>query len=186
MNNTIIFLSILIVLLSIMLDIKLSLYLDIYSKDILVEIRLYSIKIITIKLDIFGLFYEVNNSKKSKDILDIFSKENNYFFKEIKKSILDKLYYGEINIDLVVGARVSSDTAIIGGSIFQLFNAIDSILSSRDIDFRYSINPDYLKYNLKLKADIRVYFTIFDMVFAVILSLYKRSRYVRKIQKQRG
>lgn len=186
MNNTIIFLSILIILLSLMLDIKLSLYLDIYSKNILIEIRVYTIKIITIKLDILGLFYEVNNSKKSKDILGIFSKENNYFFKEIKKSILDKLYYGEVSLDLVIGTAYSGDTAVLIESISSVMGVIYGRLLCKDINFKYSISPDYLKYNFKVKADIRVYFTIFDMFFATILSLYKRSRYVRKIQKQRG
>ena len=49
-----------------------------------------------------------------------------------------------------------------------------------DLDVIFNNSSNFIDNNNIATLDIRVYFTIFDMVFAIIMSLYKRGKYVRQ------
>jgi len=185
MNNTIIFLSLLVIFLSIVLEINICFCVDMLSNKIVLIINIYGIRVFQINFDIIGLFYEVNNSRKFKKISDIFSKENNYFFQQIKKSVLDKLYYGRITLNTACGVCSAKESAEVVSFLNILCFVLQDKMRGNDIEFVYSNYPIYTKTNIKIDITIKVFFTIFDMVFAIIISLYKRGRYVRKIKKQR-
>lgn len=180
MNNTIIFLSLLVLFFSIMLKIDISILYDMMSNKVIILLRVFGVKIIQVRLDVIGLSYEINNNKKLRKLNGLFSKENNYLILEIKKNILDKLYYGKVSINTELGIGGASVTAVYIGIIDILCFNLSNLCRSRDIDFRYSNKPIFDKNTVKLGFDITIYFTIFDMAFALLYSFYKRSRYVKK------
>lgn len=184
MSNTIIFLSLLLIVLSLMLKINVILKYELLQNKIYIILKLFGIKIITIKLDVIGLFYEINNNKKIRKLEDIFSVENNYLIMEIKKSILDKLYYARCDVQCSVGTGNSADTAIVTTGLSIMCNTLSQYLDSKDIEFRYNNNTIFEYADFKIYVDLLVYFTIFDMVFALFTSFYKRGRYVKKTKRQ--
>lgn len=184
MNNTIIFLSLLIIFLSLVVDTNIFFKVDLLDDKFYVTVRIWNIKILKIDIDIWGLYYRVNNSKKIKKISDIFSKESNYFISQIKKSFLDKIFLSKIMFSSSVGFDNAFD-AVNCVNFINLFCNTFSCLLSKDTDF-VSINmPNYTIKNILLTLDLNIHFTIFDIVFASILCFYKRSRYVKEIRKQR-
>ena len=68
MNNTIIFLSLLIIVLSIMLVFKININFDLQENFLKIKIQLFNMTIITIRISIIGLYYQINNSKKLKTL----------------------------------------------------------------------------------------------------------------------
>ncbi len=186
MNNTIIFLSLLIIVLSVTLDISLNAKIDVVAGKIVAVIKVFGIKIITIDFDIFGLYYKVNNSKKLKKISDIFSKENNYFFGEIKKSILDKLFLSKIYVSTNFGMP-KADTIATSVALARAFGrGVSESLREKDVLAKFEVIPNFASQNIILSLGINVHFTIFDMVFALIISFYKRGKYVKEISKNKS
>lgn len=186
MNNTIIFLSLLIIVLSVTLDISFNAKIDVMAGKIYAIIKVFGIRIVTVDFDVLGLYYKVNNSKKLKKISDIFSKENNYFFGEIKKSILDKLYLSKIRIESNVGL-VQAGTIAKSVTLSQaLGNCIGESLYKKDVAFESSFLPDFAYQDIVVSVGMDVHFTIFDMVFAIIVSFYKRGKYVKEISKNKS
>lgn len=184
MNNTIIFLSLFIIFLSVIIDLSLSVKLDLNSNKIYVDVCVFCFKILHIDVDILGLYYRVNSSKKIKKISDIFSKENNYFIGQIKKSLLDKLYLSKLELYGNFGLFDAFSTAKFN-SVFELIcNNLGGLLP-KDTYFVSRSLPNFTKTSFILCVDMKINFTIFDMAFALILCFYKRSRYVKKIRKER-
>ena len=64
MNSTIIFLSITLVLMTIMLKFNIVLKVDYNTSSIQIVIYLFRLKILTINLYLYGLYYRINSSKK--------------------------------------------------------------------------------------------------------------------------
>lgn len=186
MNNTIIFLSFLIIVLSVTLDISINAKIDTMAGKILATIKLFGIKIITIDFDVLGLYYKVNNSKKLKKISDIFSKENNYLFGEIKKSILDKLYVSKISVESSLGLLKANTIASTVAISRMLGECINEKMDRGDVLFEHSFLPNFVSQNITLTVGASVHFTIFDMAFALIISFYKRGKYVKKISKSKS
>jgi len=182
MLSTIIFLSILIIFLSLMLSIDVQILFDIDNNNLQVIIKLYKIKIFTIVIDILGLHYRINKSKKVKSLKFFLPKEQEYFLKQIKSSVLDKLYYDEINFFSSVYTLDPAITANIVGVINAICGVLKNLfeIKNNDLSVNYFNTAGYVNKNNKLYLNIKVYFTIFDMVFAVILSFYKRGKYVKQ------
>ena len=65
MNNAIIFLSLIIIFLSLMLVITINVKFDLYGNYVCIQIKIYGIKIINIYISIIGLYIKINNSKKA-------------------------------------------------------------------------------------------------------------------------
>lgn len=178
MLSTIIFLSIFIILISLMLIIDIRAIVDIDNNSIKVVFRLFRIKIITITIDIIGLRYRINKSKKIKSIKFIDLKEQQYIIKQIKKSIFDKLYYDKIELYSEMYVLSPDITA----STIGVINIICQNLKSRILDYNHQTivkyyNTSNFNYKNYIQLDLRVYFTVFDMLFAIIMSLYKRREY---------
>ena len=186
MNNTIIFLSLLVLFLSAMLIIKISLVLDINKNLILIIFKVYGIKFLTINISLIGLHYKINNSKKYKK-LKIIDKKDAYLFMQIKKSIFNKLYYEDISLISEIGVFSAKDTAIVVSieNIFCMFLKNKLALKNKDTNFTYSNMPVFEENKILIKLDIKVFFTIFDLVFALIMSFYKRGKYVKQKAKQK-
>lgn len=185
MSNTIIFLSLLLILLSMMLKINVVIKYRLLENKVYIILKVYGIRVFTIKLDVIGLFYEINDNKKIRKLSDIFSIENNYLILEIKKNILDKLYYARFDFSCDGGLGNVADTTILMSSINLICYDMSQYLDYKDIDFKYSTMPIYEYVDFKLSLDILVYFTLFDMIFALILSFYRRRIYVKKTKRQR-
>ena len=118
MNNTIIFLSLLIVFLSIMLVFQINIIFDLYGNFIDITIRLFGIKLATISISLIGLYIQINNKKKLKTLSVVFDKNNEYLAMEIKKNILDKLYFDDIRLFSRLGV-VNSSSSVIFASILN-------------------------------------------------------------------
>ena len=112
MNNTIIFLSLLILILSIMLEFTIKARLDLDKNCIDIYIYLFKLKIVHIEISLIGLYYKVNNSKKVKELKLILTQEETYLIKQIKKSVLDKLYYDDIIFQSKIGLGDCAKTAV--------------------------------------------------------------------------
>lgn len=188
MNNTIIFfISLILILMSIMLIIRVKINFDLYGNYIDIEIFLYGIKLINIYISIIGLYIQINNKKKLKTIDFVFDEKKEYLFLQMKKNILDKLYIDNINLETLIGVKNSSFTAILITILNQICFNIKKNLENknRDIKINYQNTSDFVYQRVKLNADVKVYFTIFDMVFAIILSFYERGKYVKEREKSK-
>ena len=182
MLSTIIFLSSLILFLSLMLCIKISVNLDFGMNLLVIVIRIYGIKIVKIDIDIIGLYYRINKSKKLKSLKLLLPKEQEYLIKQIKSSILDKLYYDRIIFKSSIYCLDPYKTANTIGVLNTICNYINIAIYSKNNDtvFKYYNWGSFIEKENKISLDIKVYFTIFDMVFALIMSFYKRGQYVKQ------
>lgn len=187
MNNAIIFLFFIILFLSLMLVIKIKSNFDLNNNKLIIIIYVYNLKILTISVSIIGLYYKINNSKKLKKLQLILKPEDKYFLNQIKSSILDKLYYDDIILESKIGLGQASSSAITIGVLNQLSIILSNYLYgiNRDIRLFFNHQPDFEKSNVSVDLELKVYFTIFDMVYAIIMSFYKRGKYV-KTNKQKG
>lgn len=182
MNNTIIFLSVLIVFLSIMLVFQINIIFDLYGNFIDITIRLFGIKLATISISLIGLYIQINNKKKLKTLSVVFDKNNEYLAMEIKKNILDKLYFDDIRLFSRLGV-VNSSSSVLFVSILNniCFFAKNKLkYSNKDLSFSYLNTVDFLNDNIIFNLNIKVYFTLFDLLFSIILSFYRRNKYVKK------
>jgi len=182
MLGTIIFLSLFLLLLNVMLSIEVYIKLDVNSNSLIVTIKIFKLKIVTINIDIIGFHYSINNSKKLKSLSLILPKEQEYLIKQIKSSILDKLYYDSIEFVSSINNSDPAQTANFVG----LLNIICFILKNyfltmnSDLKIEYLNTANFIEKNNEVSLKIKVYFTIFDMIFALIMSFYKRGRYVKQ------
>lgn len=182
MNNTIIFLSLLIVFLSIMLVFQINIIFDLYGNFIDITIRLFGIKLATISISLIGLYIQINNKKKLKTLSVVFDKNNEYLAMEIKKNILDKLYFDDIRLFSRLGV-VNASSSVLFASILNniCFFAKNKLkYSNKDLSFSYLNTVDFLNDNIIFNLNIKVYFTLFDLLFSIILSFYRRNKYVKK------
>lgn len=186
MNNAIIFLSIIIILLSIMLIIKIDIIFDLYGNYVNITIRIFSLKILNIYISIIGLYIKINNSKKFKTLNLILDEKEEYLFLQIKKSIIDKLYFDVINISSCIGLPNAGDSVIISSLINLICENLKYnkrlISSECDIDYLNSVN--FTRSSVFLEISTKVYFTIFDLIFALCLSFYKRGKYVKERKRK--
>lgn len=187
MNNTIIFLSLLIVFLSIMLVFQINIIFDLYGNFIDITIKLFGIKLATISISLIGLYIQINNKKKLKTLSIVFDKNNEYLAMEIKKNILDKLYFDDIRLFSRLGV-VNSSSSVLFVSILNniCFFAKNKLkYSNKDLSFSYLNTVDFLNDNIIFNLNIKVYFTLFDLLFSIILSFYRRNKYVKKRKKRK-
>jgi hypothetical protein len=179
--GTIIFLSLSLINLSIMLIIDVTFNIDINNCKIEIFVKLYKIKFIVIKINLLTLTYSINNGKTRRLKL-ILRKGDKYLLEQIKSNILNKLYYDSVSLYVVlnlVNPKLTADTM---GMMYIFLNVANYYLLNKneDMDISYKLSPDFDKLNNKIKLDLRVYFTIFDMVYAIVLSFYKRGKYVKE------
>lgn len=187
MNSTIIFLSLLIVFLSIMLVFQINIIFDLYGNFIDITIKLFGIKLATISISLIGLYIQINNKKKLKTLSVVFDKNNEYLAMEIKKNILDKLYFDDIRLFSRLGV-VNSSSSVLFASILNniCFFAKNKLkYSNKDLSFSYLNTVDFLNDNIIFNLNIKVYFTLFDLLFSIILSFYRRNKYVKKRKKRK-
>jgi len=187
MNNTIIFLSLFILFLSLMLEFKVKIILDVNSNILNIYVYLFRLRIVYIEISLVGLYYKINNSKKIKKLKLVLTKEETYLIKQIKKSILDKLYYDDIVLQSKIGVGDADKTAIDIGllNLICIFGGDYLQSKNRDTVLYYNNLPDFEQMNLYVDLEVKFYFTIFDLVFAIIMSFYKRGKYVKE-RKQKG
>lgn len=187
MNSTIIFLSLLIVFLSIMLVFQINIIFDLYGNFIDITIKLFGIKLATISISLIGLYIQINNKKKLKTLSVVFDKNNEYLAMEIKKNILDKLYFDDIRLFSRLGV-VNASSSVLFVSILNniCFFAKNKLkYSNKDLSFSYLNTVDFLNDNIIFNLNIKVYFTLFDLLFSIILSFYRRNKYVKKRKKRK-
>lgn len=187
MNSTIIFLSLLIVFLSVMLVFKINIIFDLYSNSIDITIKLFGIKLASISISLIGLYIQINNKKKLKTLSVLFDKKSEYLAMEIKKNIVDKLYFDDISLFSKLGI-VNSSSSVIFVSILNniCFFAKNKLkYSNKDLSFSYLNTVDFLNNNIIFNLDLKVYFTLFDLLFSIILSFYRRNKYVKKRKRRK-
>ena len=179
--GTIIFLSVLIVFLSLLLIIDISFCWDINKMKIQVVIKIYKLRIIKIDILPILLIFKINNGKYKKLNL-ILKRDEKYLISQIKNNILNKLYYDTVSADFIIQLLDPSRTAIAVGVINNFLEISKYILLSNNEDIDVSLNcrTNFQQLNNKVSFNIKVYFTIFDMVYAIILSFYKRGKYVKE------
>lgn len=180
MYGTIIFLSISIIILSVMLVIDIDIKFDFNNLIIPIAVKIFGIKIISLNISIFSLKYTINNGKKHK-LLQVIGEEEKYIISQIKSTILDKLYYDRVMIDFKLGIGDADKIALVVGLSENILRAIKCLVAnSNDLDFEYSIKANFENKATNLNLNIRVLFTIFDMVFGIILSMYHRGKYAKQ------
>ncbi len=182
MNYAIIFLSLIIILLSIMLVFKIKIYFDLFNNYIVINVRVFNIQIVSLDISLFGLYVKINKSKKVKTYKLVFDQEQEYLIKQMKLSIFDKLYFDTIIFSSEIGLFGSDKSVMIASILNALCENIKCKLGAKlhDCDFEFENSVNFLKDELYMEMYIKVYFTIFDFVFAIILSFYKRSKYVKE------
>lgn len=187
MTSTIIFLSMFLSIASFMLIIKININFDLKNYFLIIEIKVFSLKIITIKIDLIFLRYKINNSKYYKSLDLIINKEQEYLILQIKNSILDKLYYDDIKFSSSINMGDCALTANIIGVLDLLCILFDELFFQKiDIRFIFKNRAEFIEKENNIKIFLKVYFTIFDMIFAIIMSFYKRGKYVKKRKQTRN
>lgn len=169
-----------------MLTINIDITFDLYGNYSLVIIKIWNVKILRIYVSIIGLYFQINNSKKIKSINLIFDESQEYLFLQMKKSIVDKLYLDAISIYSQIGLT----NCALSTCIVSIINLICDRLKCSDkliknncyIESENIVNftNEIIYFRLKIK----VLFTIFDLVFAIILSFYKRGKYVKERKRK--
>lgn len=179
--STIIFLSFFLINMAMMLVIDISASLNVNEGKLELVIKLYKIKLIKIRVNLLTLSYTINGGKKRR-LNIILKNEEKYLLTQIKSNILNKLYYDSISLKIILNLLEPRITADAIGVLYVLLGISNYWLLSKneDMDICYSCKPDFARVNNKIKFDLRVYFTIFDMVYAVILSFYRRGKYVKE------
>ena len=107
---------------------------------------------------------------------------------QIKKSIIDKLYFDDVFLVSKIGIKDASTSVLIVEFLNAILSRTCTKIYSTDSDIRlyYKNDVDFLNKKIFIDASIKVYFTIFDLVFAIILSFYKRGKYVKERNKQKN
>lgn len=182
MDSTIIFLSIMIIILSLMLVIKIKINLDVFSNRCKIILYLFGIRIIKIDINLLLLTFQINNNKKKKSLNLFLTKEQEYLLMQIKKTILDKLYYDDIFLDYELSVGNSSFSALSIGVINSILNLIKIKMLSANSDTNIVIvsNSNLKDFDIKVNMKIKVFFTLCDLIFALIISFYKRGKYVKQ------
>ena len=164
-----------------MLMINITFLIDLNIMHLNIDVRLFRLRIIKIDVDLLLNRFKINNGKYKKLKL-ILKQEEKYLISQIKQNILNKLYYDSISANLMINTLSPAITAITVGVINQSFEILKFYLLSKnaDMDINLDCSANFSKFVNKVKFDIRVYFTIFDMVYAIILSFYKRREYVKE------
>lgn len=180
MYSTIIFLSFGIIILSVMLSIEIDIMIDCNKLKIPVVIKVFGIKIIKVNINIFSFQCSINNGKNF-ELLKVISKEEKYIISQIKSSILDKLYYDRIEINGKIGLS-NADVIALSVGVLQNIMLITKhyFAIKNDVDFNYSVKANFENEETNFQINIRVLFTIFDMIFGIILSLYRRGKYAKQ------
>ena len=101
--------------------------------------------------------------------------------------LIDKLYFDNIKLKSLIGIKDASTTAqfVAFLNVFCQIAKNRIVYKNHDICINYENNADFLKKTIIFDFGIKVYFTIFDLIFAIILSFYKRSKYVKKRKKSK-
>ncbi len=164
-----------------MLIIDIKVFFDIGTMQMNIKVYLFRIKIITIKIDLFKLTYRINR-KKDKHLKLILNSADKYLVSQIKSNILNKLYYDSADINVELNLLDPALTARVIGGVLILLNVSNYyfVKKNNEFVFTYSYLSDFNALNNKLSFKFRVYFTVFDMVYAIILSLYKRGKYAKE------
>ena len=164
-----------------MLIINVRFVLDLNTMKIKIIIKLFKLKILTIDVDLLLNRFKVNNGKYKRLKL-MLNQDEKYLISQIKRNILNKLYYDTISADIIVNFINPSSTALMVGIINKSFEFIKYylLIHNADMDINIRCSCDFREFINKLSFNLTVYFTIFDMVYAIILSFYKRGKYVKE------
>jgi hypothetical protein len=167
------------------LVIKLNIVLDFDEFNAVIKFKVFGLSIFIIKINLLELTYKTNYSKKRRSLNLVVVKEQEYLIRQIKKSILDKLYYDDIVIEYQFSIHDKCLMANLSGVIDLVLFYLQIYLKNRNKDTEIAV---YNKINFVEKKNvvriyIKVLFTMFDMLFAIIMSFYKRGRYVREKNK---
>ena len=165
-----------------MLVIRITINLDLYQNLVYINIRLFGIKTLKIKISIIGLYIQINNHKKIKSLSIILSKKDEYLLMQIKQNILDKLYFDDIQVVSNIGISNSSTSALLIAFLNNICDFAEYKLkeNNSDISFSYANGVDFFNKVIDISLDIKVYFTLFYLAFAIIISFYRRNKYVKK------
>lgn len=181
MYSTIIFLSISIILLSIMLVIDIEMEFDTSSLDVNVSIRIFRLPILKVDIGLSTLHYRINHGKENK-LIQIIGEEEKYLISQIKSSILDKLYYDRVKIDCVIGGCKPDMVAMLVGALSGIMNLFIFVSNAKgsELTIEHSIKGDFDTNNSIVKMNIRVLITIFDLIYGILFSLYRRGKYAKQ------
>jgi hypothetical protein len=182
MDGTIIFLSIVIIILSLMLVFKLKINLDVFSNNCRAIIYLFGIRIIRIDVNLILLTFQINNNKNKKSLNLFLSKEQEFLLKQMKKTIIDKLYYDDIFLEYELSIGNPSFSAISIGVINSILHLIKikMLSANNDTNIVIASRSNLKDFDIKIDMQIKVFFTLFDLFFALIISFYKRGMYAKQ------
>lgn len=178
MYSTIIFLSIILIFLTIMLKFKINININYNNSTINILIFLYGIKVFKLELFLYGLYYKINSSKRLNTFSVIITKDQKYFLLQIKKSIIDKLYINNINISNKLNTGLEDVDALLVSAV-RLLCVFVNMNQSKYKNIQVKTYTNFTNDSTSI-IELFVYFTIFDLMFAVFFSLYKRGKYVRQ------
>ena len=164
-----------------MLIINISFFADLNSMKVEIIIKIYKLKLIKITVDLLLNRFKVNNGKYRR-LKFILKQEEKYLISQIKQNVLNKLYYDSVFADIIINLLNPAITANTVGIINQIFEFMKYYLFIKNNDMNICLNcrTDFKKCINKIKLEITVLFTIFDMIYAIILSFYKRGKYVKE------
>lgn len=179
MFDTIIFLSNILFFVSTMLIIKIIINMDFDNFLMVVKLKVFGITVLNIKINLLLMLYTINNSKKHKHLKLFISKKEAELLKQIKLNIIEKLYFDKVNVKSYIYVASPHVTAMTTAILNSLCRCAKIYLEGDAVDIQFSYNniSNFMTNNSMCEISLDVYFTIFDIIFAIIISLYRRRRY---------
>ncbi len=180
MNYTIIFLLLFVCVLSILITIEVDMNVNVIKCVADIKIKIMHLKILKIEIGLYGLTLKLNGSKKVKSINLFKIKQENYIIKQIKTSVISKLYLEKLDVGFRLGLIDSKYTSQINGLLLLFNNMIAINNVNNDMDYCIHVMPDYVNNCIALKGYAKIYLTLFDMIFAIVMSIYKGKQYAKR------
>ena len=177
---------IILMLLSFPLSIKVLIYSNLTENANFLCIKLFGLFYICKKIDIQNgeLILTATSGKKQKLEIKLLSKFQNTLLKEIA---------GQIGIDFLLltftfGSKDDAfRTAKICSGVYFLFSELKVFLSlKKDVVISYKIGANYNEDKLTLTTSAKLYFSILDLIFAFIKSIFKSIGERKNGEKQQS
>ena len=147
-----------------------------------VRLSIFYLPIFSRDISFYGKYLAVN--KECKHALQIkieIDKPSIQFAKDITKVIKSKIYLSAINMESHIGFNSRADiTALVSGYVVSLFSIMQTTILSHDkaVLCNCTVKQNYADNELKLTINAVVYFSLYDIIWAIVVGIYKRRKYI--------
>lgn len=150
-----------------------------------ISLYIFCFKIITYKAKFQKFKLVIFTSKDEKDIEVQVSQKQMRFLKQMSVQLKEKLILKDISFYSRIGLYDAFNTAIVTGLFSSLVSAFMGYVKNAKKSSTVNMinNPNYNGHNLTIAFKIRFFITIFDVIYAILMSfiIIKRSEKYERV-----